>query len=114
MRRLLVVALAVLMVMGMVASAAFAGEVTGNGKDLSTGSFLVDGVEHHTLHGKSACAFSGLEDWASAEPQPNGEILVVPGVTQSWGQIPKADRDFLTSIGMSPGQACNPTSGFEE
>jgi hypothetical protein len=66
------------------AGAVLAGEITGNGKDL------------RPLHSNSECAFSGLDahdGW--------------PGPTQSWGQIPKAERDFLTSIGVTPGTACN-------
>ena len=45
-------------------TAAFAGEITGNGKPLWT-STSVDpntGEVSHTLHGQSACAFSGQED----------------------------------------------------
>ncbi len=32
-----------------------------------------------------------------------------PGHAQSWGQIPKEVRVYLTSIGLNPGIACNPT-----
>ena len=95
-RKKLLVATAVSMVgvAGLGSTAAFAGEVTGSGKPI-------------VINAKSDCAFSGLEDWASTTDQPLGEILVKPGVTQSWGQIPKADRDFLTTIGVSPGELCN-------
>jgi len=79
---------------GLGTTSAFAGEVTGNGKPI-------------TINANSECAFSGLEDWASNTEQPPGGILVKPGVTQNWGQIPKADRDFLTSIGVSPSALCN-------
>jgi len=34
--------------------------------------------------------------------------VAVPGHAQSWGQIPKDFRDFLTSVGSNPGIACNP------
>lgn len=91
------------------AGAALAGEVTGNGKPLWTNN--QDWGAHHTLHGKSLCAFSGQEDAqfeASPEYDPNA------GHAQSWGQIPKADRDFLTSIGFNPGIACNPTKSSGE
>jgi hypothetical protein len=38
-----------------------------------------------------------------------------PGHAQSWGQIDKATRDFLTTIGLNPGIACNPNkSTFED
>ena len=62
-----------------------AGEITGNGKDLKP------------LRANSECAFSGLDD-----DDDDGFVH-----TQSWGRIPKADRAFLTSIGVSPGIACN-------
>jgi hypothetical protein len=97
-------------VMGVGATAAFAGEVTGNGKPLWTNTQDWS-AEFHTLHGASACAFSGQEDLqfpANPEYDPNA------GHAQSWGQIPKADRDFLTSIGSNPGIACNPTKSEGE
>jgi hypothetical protein len=89
---------------GAGAGTAFAGEVTGNGKPLWTNG--TDWNAEHTLHGASACAFSGQEDLqftASPDYDPNA------GHAQSWGQIPKVDRDFLTTIGSNPGIACNPT-----
>jgi len=104
-RRSTVALLAALMVMAMTlgASAAFAGEMTGNGKDLWTsGDF---NSEHHTLHGKSICAFSGQNDGfhhEELEEFPGDELNRV----QAWGQIPKADREFLTFIGHNPGVAC--------
>ena len=91
---LVATAVSVVGVAGLGVTAASAGEVTGNGKPI-------------VINAKSDCAFSGLEDWASTAEQPLGGILVQPGVTQSWGQIPKADRDFLTTIGVSPGELCN-------
>ncbi len=96
-------------VLSLGASAAFGGEVTGNGKPLWTNTD--DWSVHHTLHGASACAFSGQEDdqfEASPDYSPDA------GHAQSWGQIPKEFRDFLATIGEHPGDACNPTSGFEE
>ena len=79
----------------------FAGEFTGNGKSLKE----PDG----TLHGKSACAFSGYNDTYSGDPNvPDADGFFR---TQSWGQIPPADRAFLRTIGLAPGQACNPTIG---
>lgn len=62
-----------------------AGEITGNGKSLKP------------LHANSECAFSGLDD-----ADDDGFDR-----TQNWGQIPKADRDFLRSIGVAPGELCN-------
>jgi len=71
-------------------SPALAGEVTGTGE--VTGAYTKSNSE---------CAFSGLED--GSEGGPGG-----PGVApQNWGQIPQADRAFLTSIGVNPGKACN-------
>ena len=49
----------------------------------------------------SECAFSGLED--GSEPG----TVAGPGNVQNWGHIPKEDREFLTSLGVSPGTACN-------
>jgi hypothetical protein len=92
------------------AGAAFGGEVTGKGTPLWTSGGWED--EHHTLHGASACAFSGQEDTqfeASPDYDPDA------GHAQSWGQIPKVFRDFLATIGAHPGDACNPSKGgFEE
>jgi hypothetical protein len=85
------------------ASAASAGEVTGNGKPLWTNTTDWN-AEFHTLHGASACAFSGQEDTqfpASPDYDPNS------GHAQSWGQIPKVVRDSFPAE-MHPGIACNP------
>ena len=74
------------------ASAAFAGEITGNGKSLKN----PDG----TLNGKSECAFSGREDDPS-------DTLFKGDIAQSWGQIAKAVRDTFPAF-LHPGVACNP------
>ena len=87
----IVLGVAWILVMG--ASAAFAGEITGNGKSLKN--------DDGTLNGKSACAYSGRED----DPD-SGEFKGT--IAQSWGQLPKAVRDYLTSIKNNPGVACNP------
>jgi hypothetical protein len=92
------------MVLGLGASAALGGEITGNGKVLKQ----ADG----TLHGQSECAYSGQEDlqFLDEEGNPLAEpTRGVPGHAQSWGQIPKEFRDFLTTLGLHPGVACNPT-----
>ena len=90
MRRLVVMAVSVALFVGVGASAAFAGEVTGSGK-----------VTGAPAHANSICAFSGLED--GSEGTPGG-----PGAPpQNWGHIPKEVRGFLASIGESPGDACN-------
>jgi hypothetical protein len=77
-------------ILGLAATGAVAGEITGNGK-------WIAGSETAPLNGKSECAYSGQED--------------IPGgfQAQSWGLIPKAMRAFLATIGMHPGIACNPT-----
>ena len=99
-RRLGVAISVAAVVLSLSASAAFAGEITGNGR-------LKD------VNGRSFCAFSGQEDlqWytdnsdTTAKPVPTkGD----PGHSQSWGQIPKAVRDQLTLAGFNPGIACNP------
>jgi hypothetical protein len=110
MRRIVTVAVCTVAVMGIFAAGASAGEVTGNGKPLWTNTTDWD-APGHTLHGKSACAFSGQEDTqfpASPDYDPKS------GHAQSWGQIPKAGRLFLTSIQMNPGIACNPTRATTE
>jgi hypothetical protein len=81
------------------ASAALAGEITGNGKSLKNS----DG----TLNGRSICAFSGLNDSYSGDPTIPDEDGFFR--TQAWGQLPKEIRDFLISIGEDPGEACNPS-----
>jgi hypothetical protein len=103
---MLAAAVCAVVVGGASASAAYAGEVTGNGKPLWTNT--TDWNAEHTLHGASACAFSGQED-LQFPANPDYDPNAVVGHAQSWGQIPKADRDFLTSIGLNPGIACNPT-----
>ena len=89
-------------VLALVASTAISGEITGNGKSLQ--------IAPHTLNGNSACAFSGRQD--------TPETAVAEGhkgvMAQSWGQLVKELRDFLTLIGSSPGIACNPTKSTGE
>ena len=86
------------------ASAALAGESTGNGR-------YINGSDAAPLHGKSACAYSGQNPEGLLSPDdPNYE----PGRTQSWGQIGQEGRAFLTSIGLNPGIACNPTKATGE
>ena len=93
-------------VLSLGASAVLGGEITGNGKSLH----VEDSKWGTGLHARSECAFSGQEDLQFEEGGSKGD----PAHAQSWGQIPKDSRDFLTSIGVNPGVACNPTSGFEE
>jgi hypothetical protein len=90
--------------LGVGPNAALAGEITGTGRSLKN----PDG----TLNGTSACAFSGLNDTYSGDPDVPDEDGFFR--TQSWGQIPKEVRDFLTTIRVNPGMACNPTIGEPE
>jgi hypothetical protein len=82
------------------AGTSWAGEITGNGKSLKN----ADG----TLNGKSICAFSGLNDTYSGDPSVPDEDGFF--LTQNWGQLSKAVKDFLRSIGAGPGTSCNPSS----
>lgn len=109
-RRLFSAVCAAALIASLSASAVLGGEITGNGKSLKQ----ADG----TLHGQSECAFSGQEDlqFLDEEGNPLAEPTKGdPGHAQSWGQIPKEGRDFLTTLGFNPGIACNPTkAGGEE
>jgi hypothetical protein len=106
-RRLVSAVLGMALIAIVSATAVLGGEVTGTGKSLH-----IDGGKWPTgLHARSVCAFSGQEDLQYTD----GTITRgVPGHAQSWGQIPKDFRDFLTSIGSNPGIACNPTKGAPE
>src|SRR6476469_487763 len=92
----------------LTAGAALAGEVTGTGRSLHVDG---GGKWGTGLHARSFCAFSGQEDLQYFDANDNPLPVIHKGVpcrAQSWGQIPKAGRDFLTSIGSNPGIACNP------
>lgn len=83
----------------LLAGTALGGEVTGNGKSLKN--------DDGSLNGNSECAFSGLNDTYSGDPDvPDADGFFR---TQNWGQLSKAVRAFLTSIGRNPGNACNPS-----
>jgi hypothetical protein len=89
-----------IVVLSLSASAVFAGEITGNGT-------------LKTVNGRSFCAFSGQEDlqWYTDDTDTTLRTDPTrgdPGHAQNWGQIDKATRAFLTSIGQNPGLACNP------
>ena len=94
-------AVATFALVGISATAASAGEITGNGRSLKQ----PDG----TLHGTSACAFSGRNDAYSGDPDvPDADGFTR---TQNWGQVGREGRIFLTGEGSSPGIACNPSKG---
>jgi hypothetical protein len=84
-------------------ASAFAGEVTGSGH-------YINGSDSAALQGKSDCAYSGLNDnyvFGTAGPgNPDADGFTR---TQNWGQVGQAGRAFLTSIGLNPGIACNPS-----
>ena len=103
-RRLFSAVGAAALIAALLTPAVLAGEVTGNGKSLH----VEGGGKWGTgLHARSFCAFSGQEDLQFEEGGSKG----VPGHAQSWGQIPKADRDFIAPLGFHPGRACNPNYG---
>ena len=107
-RRLLGATASAVLIASLMATAVFAGEITGNGKSLKVDG---GGKWGTGLHARSFCAFSGQEDlqFLDEEGNPLPEAHKgVPGHAQSWGRIPKEGRDFLTSIGSNPGIACNP------
>jgi hypothetical protein len=113
-RRLIMGIVAAALLASLSASAVLGGEITGNGKSLKVDG---GGKWGTGLHARSLCAFSGQEDLQFLDE--NGVPLAVPhkgepGHAQAWGQIPKADRDFLTSVGSNPGIACNPNKSSGE
>lgn len=110
-RRIIGAAAAAALVLSLTASAVFAGEITGNGKVLKVDG---GGKWGTGLHGRSFCAYSGQEDlqYLDEEGNPLAEPHKGdPGRAQSWGQIPKAGRDFISQFGFHPGDACNPNVG---
>ena len=101
--------LAVAVVTGLGASAAFAGEVTGNCNhaDNAEAQENCKGQEQgpgtRVSNGSSWCSFSGQNDDPN-EPGPGG------GNTQSWGQLVSKgaeDPSALKGTGDSPGTTCN-------
>jgi hypothetical protein len=93
--RLFAVAVCAAAVMGMGASAALAGEVTGNGKPTPIGA-----APDNDPHASSICSFSGQND----DPEEPG----FEGQVQSWGQdVKKAvHAPDGSPPGGVPGQAC--------
>ena len=76
-------------VLSLTASAALAGEITGNGKSLEP------------LHANSICAYSGLnDDPTGIDPEHNGP----PGRVQSYGQDVR--NGFIDPRDFNPGDAC--------
>ena len=79
-------------ILALGANTAVAGEVDGKGNPVPGGT-----------NGQSECSFSGQQDDADADAG-----FFKGDRVQSWGQIPKMFKDFLKSVGSSPGTACNP------
>jgi hypothetical protein len=82
MLRLFVIAVFVAAVTALGTSAAFAGEITGNG-------------QLKTVHGNSPCAFSGQEDlqWYTTDEDTTpvaNPIKGVPAHSQNWGHVKQA------------------------
>jgi len=85
-------------VLSLSAGAAFAGEVTGNGKPIA-------------IHANSSCAYSGLED------DVPGPGTVVPGEVQNWGHVkdapvvvaaPRGASHVTLNFGFGPfDEGCN-------
>jgi len=105
-KRLLVAVFVVAAIAGATASAAFAGEVTGNGKDTQG-----------PAHANSICVFSGQNDHPEGDPEEGP-----PGRTQSYGQDvrmgsadPRSENPGKVGQGaftLHPGFACNGDHGF--
>lgn len=90
------------------ATPALAGEITGNGKDID-------------MHGRSLCAFSGINDSPDGlvlPIGPGGALVVIDpgGQVQSYGYFKSHGGDFLPSpsdpgardVFAFPGVGCNP------
>ena len=90
------------------ASAAFAGETTGNfGTDHGKNNkeTPIGQAPFNDPHAQSICSFSGQNPERFLLPTDED---FEPGHTQSWGQIPKAFRDPAER----PGVTCNGHTGI--
>jgi hypothetical protein len=83
-------ALCAVALVGAGGGTAYAGEITGTGESLQ--------IAPHTLHGKSACAFSGLND---------AYVLGDHSVSRTQ-TFPQFSRDVTPLPPGTPGIACNP------
>ena len=97
MRRLVAVVACIAAVTALGAGSAFAGEVTGKGKETPIGA-----APENAPHAHSICSFSGQND---GEPPPGRVVAHV----QNWGQ--EVDRKLLPAF-LHPGQSCNGHTGF--
>jgi len=78
------------------ASTAFAGEVTGTGKSLEP------------LHGNSACAYSGLEDFNNTKPPEPGVVQNFGSWVYGPGGVAQGNRPSGGGP-AAPGTFCNPS-----
>lgn len=91
-RKMLGVAIGATMLVGTSAGAAFAGEVTGNGEPIE-------------VHGRSECAYSGLDD-VDEDENPEDPDTDDFGRTQNLGQIVRyAGPIGGASFGCNPNNA---------
>ncbi len=88
-KSILAVAMCTAALAGASASAAFAGEVNGNGDP--TGA---------RTNSNSICSYSGQND---GNPPPGRKAAHV----QNWGQIPKEARDEIKAEEGAPGDECH-------
>jgi hypothetical protein len=107
-RRLVGALCAASLIACLTASAALAGEVTGNGKLLHVDG---GGKWGTGLHARSFCAYSGQEDlqFFTNDGDATRVDTVVkgePGHSQNWGHTP--DNKSLPAE-LHPGMSCNPT-----
>ena len=73
-RRLVLAAVAATLVLALSASAAFAGEITGNGRKLLT----FEGSKWGTgLHARSFCAYSGQEDLQWFQDEGTDQVYTI-------------------------------------
>jgi hypothetical protein len=93
-KRLFAVAICAATVMSVGATAAFAGEVTGSGKNSNQNQ------------GRSWCSFSGLNDDPLGLDPANGP----GGRSQSYGQ--EVRLGLVSPHELNPGVACNPNRTF--
>jgi hypothetical protein len=102
-------------VAGLGASAASAGEVTGNCNNASNAKAKANCKDDFS-QGASICKFSGQNDY------PDGSQSGPPGRTQTYGQDVKAGRldpsaenpGKVDGFTLHPGYACNPNNPFGE
>jgi hypothetical protein len=118
-KKTLVAAVVAAFISVFAASAAFAGEATGNfGTDHGKNNKQtpIGAAPDNDPHAASICSFSGqnperflpptIVDPITGETVPNPDYEA--GRTQSWGQIPKEFRD----PGSRPGVTCNGHTGI--